>query len=146
MLKSFRLAAVPIILLALTAACSSTKPSQEASLISKSQASAQTNSSNVLPEVALASHLRQIGAKLYGAHWCPYCNQQKEVFGKEAFAQIDYVECDPAGKDARTHLCKQANVKGFPTWEINGKLHTGLRSLQDLAELSDYPGDRNFKN
>ena len=71
MLKSFRLAAVPIILLALTAACSSTKPSQEASLISKSQASAQTNSSNVLPEVALASHLRQIGAKLYGAHWCP---------------------------------------------------------------------------
>jgi hypothetical protein len=146
MLKSFRLAAVPVVLLALTAACSSTNPSQKVSLVSKSQASAQTRSSDASPEVALASHLRQIGAKLYGVHWCRYCNQQKEVFGKEAFAQLDYVECDPAGKDARPNLCQEANVKGFPTWEINGKLHTGLRSLQDLAKLSDYPGDRNFKN
>jgi len=96
--------------------------------------------------MALARHLKQIGAKFYGAYWCPYCAKQKELFGKEAFSQIDYVECDPAGQNARTELCKAANIKGFPTWEINGKFYRGIQSLEDLADISGYQGDRNFNN
>lgn len=142
--KSLRFAAVvSVVLLALTTACSSTTSSQNTSSAS---ASAQTSSSATTPEVALASHLKQIGAKLYGAHWCPYCHKQKSLFGNEAFSQLDYVECDPAGKNARPQLCQKAGVEGFPSWEIQGKQYGGLRSLQDLADLSGYKGDRNFKN
>jgi glutaredoxin len=144
MLKSFRFAAVvSVVLLALTTACSSTKSSQNTSSAS---VSAQTTSSIATPEVALASHLKQTGAKLYGAHWCPYCHKQKSLFGNEAFSHLDYVECDPAGKNARPELCQQARVEGFPTWEIQGKQYGGMRSLQDLADLSGYQGERNFKN
>lgn len=144
MLKSLRFAAVvSVVLLALTTACSSTKSSHN---VSSASASAQTRSSAATPEVALSSHLKQIGAKLYGAHWCPYCHKQKALFGNEAFSQLDYVECDPAGKNARPELCQKARVEGFPTWEINGNKYGGMRSLQDLADLSGYSGDRNFKN
>jgi hypothetical protein len=110
------------------------------------EAASSTSPSSVTAEVALAQHLRRIGAKLYGTYWCSYCHRQKALFGQEAFSQIDYIECDLGGKDARPNLCRQADVTGFPTWEIKGKQYGGLRSLQDLADLSGYQGDRNFKN
>jgi uncharacterized membrane protein len=97
-------------------------------------------------ELALASHLKQIGAKEYGAYWCPHCHEQKLLFGKEAQALLNYIECDPKGKNGRPDLCRAANITGYPTWEINGQLHSGVQSLAKLAELSGYTGDRNFKN
>ncbi|NEO22297.1 MAG: hypothetical protein F6K57_24065, partial [Moorea sp. SIO4A5] len=33
---------------------------------------------------SLSDHLNKIGAKMYGAYWCPYCTKQKQMFG-EAF-------------------------------------------------------------
>ncbi|NJK67537.1 MAG: vitamin K epoxide reductase family protein [Microcoleus sp. CSU_2_2] len=98
-------------------------------------------------EMALARHLRQIGAKEYGAYWCPHCHDQKMLFGKEAAKFVDYVECDPKGKNSRSELCQaaSANIKGFPTWEINGQFYSGTQSLDKLAELSGYSGPRNFQ-
>lgn len=98
-------------------------------------------------EMALARHLRQIGAKEYGAYWCPHCYDQKMLFGKEAAGIIDYVECDLKGKNSRTALCQAAaaNVKGFPTWEIKGQFYSGTQSLEKLAEFSGYSGPRNFQ-
>jgi uncharacterized membrane protein len=99
-------------------------------------------------EMALARHLRQIGAKEYGAYWCPHCHDQKMLFGKVAAKLVDYVECDPKGQNSRTELCQAAaaNVKGFPTWEIQGQFYSGTLSLEKLAELSGYSGPRNFQN
>ena len=99
-------------------------------------------------EIGLARHLRQIGAKEYSAYWCPHCHDQKMLFGKEAAAIIDYVECDPRGQNSRAEICKAAaaNVKGFPTWEIKGQFYSGTQSLQKLADLSGYTGPRNFQN
>ena len=99
-------------------------------------------------ELALARHLREIGAKEYGAYWCPHCHDQKMLFGKEAGAIIDYVECDPKGQNSRAQLCQAAaaNVKGFPTWEIKGQFYSGTQSLEKLADLSGYTGPRNFQN
>lgn len=91
----------------------------------------------------LAAYLRKIGAKMYGAYWCPHCSQQKELFGA-AFRSIDYVECDPGGANARPSLCKSAKITGYPTWEIKGKLYPGTQSLEELAKLSGYPGPSNF--
>ncbi len=99
-------------------------------------------------EIALARHLRQIGAKEYSAYWCPHCHDQKMLFGKEAAKLIDSVECDPKGQNSRAEICQAgaANIKGFPTWEINGQFVSGTQSLEKLAELSGYTGPRNFQN
>jgi uncharacterized membrane protein len=99
-------------------------------------------------QLALVRHLREIGAKEYGAYWCPHCHDQKMLFGKEAAALIDYVECDPKGQNSRAQMCQAAaaNVKGFPTWEIKGQFYSGTQSLEKLADLSGYTGPRNFQN
>jgi uncharacterized membrane protein len=96
-------------------------------------------------EIALAQHLTAIGAKKYGAFWCPHCYEQKQVFGKEAFAQINYIECDPNGKNPQVQVCQDVGIKGFPSWEIKGKLYSGTQSLEKLAELSDYQGSQDFR-
>jgi uncharacterized membrane protein len=97
-------------------------------------------------ELDLAQHLKQIGAKMYGAFTCPHCQNQKQLFGKDAAAQLNYIECHPQGKNSQTDLCMKANIQGFPTWEIKGKQYQGEKTLAELADLSGYQGDRNFKN
>jgi len=96
-------------------------------------------------EIALARHLTNIGAKKYGAYWCPHCYEQKQLFGKEAFSQIDYIECAPNGKNAQPQVCAAAEVNSYPNWEINGKLIPGVQTLEQLADLSGYQGPRDFK-
>jgi uncharacterized membrane protein len=98
-------------------------------------------------QLALARHLGEVGAKEYGAYWCPHCHDQKMLFGKEAAALIDYVECDPRGQNSRAEICQAAgaNIKGFPTWEIKGQFYSGTQSLEKLADLSGYTGPRNFQ-
>ena len=44
-------------------------------------------------EGALARHLRETGAVMYGAYWCPHCTEQKALFG-DAAKDVPYVECD----------------------------------------------------
>jgi uncharacterized membrane protein len=96
-------------------------------------------------EIALAEHLTAIGAKNYGAYWCPHCYEQKQLLGEQAFAKIDYIECAPEGKNPQTEACQAADIKSFPTWEIKGKFHLGVQSPQQLAELSGYQGSMDFK-
>ncbi|MDB9312515.1 hypothetical protein PN462_05310 [Spirulina sp. CS-785/01] len=92
---------------------------------------------------ALIDHLNAIDARMYGAYWCPHCNDQKERFGNAASrlnAEI-YVECDPRGENPQTQLCIDKKVQGFPSWEINGEMYMGVKSLSELAELSGFDGD-----
>lgn len=96
-------------------------------------------------EIALARHLTSIGAKKYGAFWCPHCYEQKQLFGQKAFALINYIECDPQGKNPQKELCIAAGIQGFPSWEIKGKIYPGTQSLEKLAQLSGYSGPNNFK-
>lgn len=104
-------------------------------------------------QIALAKHLKEIGATMYGAYWCPHCYDQKELFGVEALIDMPYVECDPKGKDGKPNVCqerfevaeKQLKQKvGFPTWEINGRFYSGTQSLAELAEYSGYEGPNDF--
>ena len=87
----------------------------------------------------LAAHLKKIGAKMYGAYWCPHCTRQKAMFGN-ASADIPYVECDPRGENPQPQQCRAAGIKGYPTWEINGKQFVGVQSLEELAEVSGFKG------
>jgi uncharacterized membrane protein/glutaredoxin len=97
-------------------------------------------------EIALAQHLTKIGAKMYGAYWCPHCHEQKNLFGQQAVAQMPYVECDPGGANAKPEICQSEGVKGYPTWKVNGQTVSGVQTLQQLADMSGYQGPRDFKN
>lgn len=91
--------------------------------------------------ISLAKYLRKIGAKVYTAYWCPHCHSQKERFGQEATSQLDVVECDRRGVKPQRQLCIDKKIRGFPTWEIDGRLYEGDRTLENLANLSKYRGD-----
>lgn len=135
MLKSLKFAAaVSVTLLTLTTGCAASKKLSNKFIPNPSKE-------------ALASHLQKQEAKMYGTYWCLACKGQKQSFGKEAFKKITYIECDPAGPNPQVALCKNLNINSFPTWEIKGQLSCqGGCSLDKLAELSGYQGDRNFGN
>ncbi len=96
-------------------------------------------------EIALAKHLTATGVKKYGAYWCPHCYEQKQLFGKEAFAEIDYVECAADGENPQVEACSAAGIKSFPTWQIDNKIYPGVKTPAELAELSKYEGNQDFK-
>lgn len=131
---------ISLTLLTLTTGCSQSIQSQSAA----SSSQKLTKTGNSTAKVALASHLKQVDAKFYGAYWCPYCHKQKELLGEEAMKQVNYIECDEKGKNPRPDLCQKANVSSLPTWEIKGEKYPGLLTLDELADASDYKGDRNF--
>ena len=92
------------------------------------------------PASGLANHLTMIGAQMFGAYWCPHCQEQKKKFG-DAFSAVDYVECDPGGEAPQTQHCLDSAIEAFPTWVINDEHHLGVHSLEELARLSGYEGD-----
>jgi len=83
----------------------------------------------------LARTLRSKGARMYGAYWCSHCFAQKQKFGKEAAALIEYVECAPDGDASRRAECQARGVAGYPTWDIDGKLYPGEKSIAELEAL-----------
>ncbi len=101
-------------------------------------AQAQSSRAAISPQ-SLAAHLKKINAKMYGAFWCPACTKQKELFGS-AFKSINYIECDPRGTNPKPEMCKQANIRAYPTWEIHGQTYEGVFPLEGLAQLSGYQG------
>jgi uncharacterized membrane protein len=96
-------------------------------------------------EIELAKHLTQREAKMYGAYWCPHCYDQKQLFGKEAWQDVTYIECADGGKNAQPDVCRQRGVKSFPTWEIEGELDPGVKVLSKLAAATKYKGNSAFK-
>lgn len=90
-------------------------------------------------QLALAKHLTAKGATFYGAYWCGYCNRQRQLFGASAAAALPYVECAADGYQSGSAKCRaQAEVTGYPTWEINGQFYGGYKSLEELARLSGF--------
>lgn len=61
--------------------------------------------------VELAKRLKAAGAKMYGAFWCSHCFEQKQSFGKEAMAELPYVECYPDGyfKVGGLSICSESS-------------------------------------
>ena len=71
------------------------------------------------------------GAIMYGAEWCPHCQNEKKAFGK-SFQYINYVECpdDP-------QKCLAAGIDGYPTWIfVSGKKLEGEQGVVKLAQES----------
>ena len=87
---------------------------------------------------ALAVHVADSGAKVYGASWCPHCQQQKDMFGGAA-RRLPYVECSMGAQGSpQTAECRNARITTYPTWEINGKRYEEVLTPLRLAELTGF--------
>jgi len=97
-----------------------------------------------MEQIALAKHLKDSGAVMYSAYWCPHCHDQKELFGQEAVKELQIIECAIDGKNNQYDLCQSKNIEGYPSWEINGKIESGVKSLRQLSKISNYDGIKSF--
>ncbi len=87
---------------------------------------------------ALAVHLRDSGARFYGAYWCPTCQKQKALF-EASVDRLPYIECSPNGRrGVRNFDCVANDISDYPTWIIGGRRYTGLVTLEQLAALSGF--------
>jgi len=66
---------------------------------------------------------------LYTTSTCPYCKQQKQLFGEELY-NINYIDCDINNSDCQ-------NISVVPTWKINEKYYQGVQDIKTLAELTN---------
>ena len=110
--------------------------------IEKSSPTITTKSSK--QKIDFAKFLKENKIIMYSAYWCPHCHDQKQLFGKQAAEELTIIECAKDGKDNQYELCGQKGIEGFPSWEINNKLYSGTRDLQELVQITGYMGDTNF--
>ena len=60
-----------------------------------------------------------MGAKFYGAWTCPACFKQMNLFGKQAGADVTYVECrKPKQLPEQAEACNAAEIRAYPTWVL----------------------------
>ena len=87
---------------------------------------------------ALADHLTQLGVRFYGASWCPHCQEQKRLFGPAA-KRLPYIECSPDGQGTPVApICKDENIKSYPTWVFKDKRVEQVLSLKQLADATNF--------
>lgn len=73
-------------------------------------------------------------AVMYGAYWCPHCQNEKADFGS-SFKYVPYVECTK-----ETQKCIEAKIESYPTWIIGGeKRFVGRQGLSRLSSITGCP-------
>jgi uncharacterized membrane protein len=90
---------------------------------------------------ALAEHLDAIGARYYGASWCPNCQAQHRAFGA-AHKRLPYVECSPEGRGGPVAFtCVSQDIGAYPTWIIRGRRMEQMLDPETLARYSGFDWD-----
>ena len=85
---------------------------------------------------AFAKCLTASQAKMYGAFWCPHCEEQKEKFGSSV-DYIPYIECGIKGSKGIATACTEAGIKQFPTWVFaDGTRVVGAHELDFLGRAT----------
>ena len=89
--------------------------------------------------IELADQLNTVGAKFFGAHWCPACKEQMKLFGKHAGARLNYVECGlPDKYPKQVSQCRDAGIQSIPTWTRPES--TRLEGVQSINTLERWSG------
>lgn len=82
---------------------------------------------------AFAQCLTDGGVKMYGAYWCPHCQNQKKMFGS-SWDNINYIECSLPNRAGQTDVCIAAEIQSYPTWEFaDGSRAQGELTFEDLS-------------
>jgi cytochrome c biogenesis protein CcdA len=73
-------------------------------------------------------------AVLYSSKYCPHCQDQKAILGTYLglFQNIDCLD--------NPKKCDEAGVDRYPTWKISGKLYSGIKSINELKQLTGCEG------
>ena len=101
-----------------------------------------TSSSN--EKVKFAKFLSENNVLMFSAYWCPHCHDQKQLFGKEAVKELTVIECAKDGKNNQYEFCETKGIEGFPSWEINNEIYSGVKNLNELATMTGYESDTSF--
>jgi hypothetical protein len=87
----------------------------------------------------LAQCITDSGAKFYAAFWCPYCQEQKRVFGRGGNI-LPYIECSTPNGQGQLSTCADAEITSYPTWEFaDGVRLTGALAPRSLAQITGCP-------
>jgi hypothetical protein len=90
---------------------------------------------------AFARCLKNRGVRMYGAYWCPHCQEQKEKFGA-SFEYAPYTECGIQGNlHGVAQVCKDEGIKHYPTWQFppTGERVERIFSLEQLSDRTGCP-------
>jgi hypothetical protein len=81
-----------------------------------------------------AGCLAEKNVVMYGAYWCPHCQNEKKRFG-DSFRLVPYVECTE-----ETEKCITEKINGYPTWIFpDGHRFEGEMGLERLSAKSGCP-------
>ena len=95
-------------------------------------------SSSNISQIKFAQFLSKKGVVMYGTYRCPYYQSQKELFGNKASKKLIIIECSKDGRKNEFELCRSKNIKGYPSWEIDNEIYLGIKTIKELAELTNY--------
>ncbi len=85
--------------------------------------------------VAFARALADSGTRFFGAAWCPFCTDQKELF-QDGYKFLPFVEVTNPDRSPN-QIATDEGITQYPTWEFpDGSRLTGLQTLQTLAQRS----------
>ncbi|MCC9641513.1 peptidylprolyl isomerase [Rhodopirellula sp. JC740] len=85
--------------------------------------------------VQFAKDLDAAGVTFYGAHWCPACTQQKQLF-EDGGDDLPFVEVTLPDRTQDPQF-SSLNISEYPTWIFpDGSRLTGVQSLQTLSTRS----------
>jgi hypothetical protein len=86
---------------------------------------------NNVPFDSFAQCIASKGLVMYGAYWCPHCQNEKKAFG-DSFKFISYVECGDNPK-----LCSEKGVSVLPTWIFpDGRKLEGEQGISGLSSAT----------
>ena len=86
--------------------------------------------------VQFAKDLDDAGVIMYGAHWCPACTSQKQLF-EDGGDNLPFQEVTDGNRDLIDSF-RQDGIVSFPTWEFpNGDRFVGEQTLEKLEEELD---------
>lgn len=88
-----------------------------------------------IPKVEFAQCLTDHGMKYYYTKTCVVCQEQKSLFGTEAYAKLNKFDCD-----VNPALCRSKGFGLGPAWETAaGKIFRGAMDLTSLHFAADCP-------
>lgn len=77
---------------------------------------------------APATQSGEVKRVMYGVDSCGWTVKQKKELG-DKMKQVEYVNCKE-----NPDLCKEKGVKGYPTWEIDGKMSSGYKPASEIFQ------------
>ncbi|MEM8734721.1 MAG: peptidylprolyl isomerase, partial [Planctomycetota bacterium] len=85
--------------------------------------------------VAFARALADSGTQFFGAGWCPFCTDQKELF-EDGGKFLPFIEVTNPDRTPN-QIAIDEGITEYPTWEFpDGSRLTGLQTLDTLSQRS----------